>query len=279
MLAPFASLLGYHARAFRSYSHLRELLVGLTRSLTAAIDAKDSYTFGHSERVARIAVELGRELGLREDELSDIYLAGLLHDIGKIGIRDEVLGKRTAAQRRGVRAHQGARQDRLPHPVRAQRDPPPPAGRPLPPRALRRQRLPRGSEGQRHPVPRPDPGGGRQLRCHEHLAPLPCRTALRAGRADPRRGRQHAVGEGRRRCLRSVQGAGITPSASVASASRCVEHSTTPFGRELGGKHSRAWSASSLTEQARGDVPGGSHHKSAAGASRRGGQRCRHPVH
>ena len=94
MLAPFASLLGYHARAFHSYIHLRELLVGLTRSLTAAIDAKDSYTYGHSERVARIAVELGREMGLPEDELSDIYLAGLLHDIGKIGIRDEVLGKR-----------------------------------------------------------------------------------------------------------------------------------------------------------------------------------------
>jgi HD-GYP domain-containing protein (c-di-GMP phosphodiesterase class II) len=93
MLAPFASLLGYHARAFQSYSHLRELLVGLTRSLTAAIDAKDAYTYGHSERVARIAVELGRELGLQDDELSDIYLAGLLHDIGKIGIRDEVLGK------------------------------------------------------------------------------------------------------------------------------------------------------------------------------------------
>jgi HD-GYP domain-containing protein (c-di-GMP phosphodiesterase class II) len=94
MLAPFASLLGYHARAFQRYNHVRDLLVGLTRSLTAAIDAKDSYTYGHSERVARIAVELGRELGLAEDELSDIYLAGLLHDIGKIGIRDEVLGKR-----------------------------------------------------------------------------------------------------------------------------------------------------------------------------------------
>jgi HD-GYP domain-containing protein (c-di-GMP phosphodiesterase class II) len=94
MLAPFASLLGYHARAFQSYSHLRELLIGLTRSLTTAIDAKDSYTYGHSERVARIAVELGRELGLQDDELSDTYLAGLLHDIGKIGIRDDVLRKR-----------------------------------------------------------------------------------------------------------------------------------------------------------------------------------------
>jgi HD-GYP domain-containing protein (c-di-GMP phosphodiesterase class II) len=51
------------------------------------------YTYGHSERVARASVELGRALGLHDDELSDIYLAGLLHDIGKIGIRDEVLGK------------------------------------------------------------------------------------------------------------------------------------------------------------------------------------------
>lgn len=94
LLTPFAALLGLHLRASRRYQDLKDLLVGLTRSLTAAIDAKDSYTYGHSERVARIAVELGRELGLPDDELSDIYLAGLLHDIGKIGIRDSVLCKR-----------------------------------------------------------------------------------------------------------------------------------------------------------------------------------------
>ena len=75
------------------YQYIKDLLVGLTRSLTAAIDAKDAYTFGHSERVAHTAVELGRALGLQEDELGDIHLAGLLHDIGKIGIRDEVLTK------------------------------------------------------------------------------------------------------------------------------------------------------------------------------------------
>ena len=94
LLMPFASLLGFHVRSCGRYQYLKDLLVGLTRSLTAAIDAKDAYTFGHSERVARAAVELGRELGLQEDELSDIYLAGLLHDIGKIGVRDEVLTKR-----------------------------------------------------------------------------------------------------------------------------------------------------------------------------------------
>ncbi len=90
---PFASLLGLHVRASARYQYMKDLLVGLTRALTSAIDAKDAYTFGHSERVARLAVELGLALGLGEDELSDIHLAGLLHDIGKIGIRDEVLTK------------------------------------------------------------------------------------------------------------------------------------------------------------------------------------------
>jgi HD-GYP domain-containing protein (c-di-GMP phosphodiesterase class II) len=93
LLAPFAALLGLHARGSGSYQDIKNLLVGLTRSLTSALDAKDSYTYGHSERVARIAVEVARELDLDEDEIGDIYLAGLLHDIGKIGINDAVLGK------------------------------------------------------------------------------------------------------------------------------------------------------------------------------------------
>lgn len=96
LLTPFVALLELHDRAGRRYQDLKDLLVGLTRSLTAALDAKDSYTYGHSERVARIAVELGRELRLEGDELADIYLAGLLHDVGKIGIRDAVLGKMEA---------------------------------------------------------------------------------------------------------------------------------------------------------------------------------------
>src|SRR5262245_65899274 len=76
-----------------------ELLFGVIRSLTSAIDARDPYTRGHSERVARVAVQLGRQMGLSSREKSNLYLAGLLHDVGKIGIADEVLknaGKLTA---------------------------------------------------------------------------------------------------------------------------------------------------------------------------------------
>ncbi len=93
LLKPFASLLGLQSRSARRQSQVQELFAGLIQSLTAAIDAKDSYTCGHSERVARVAVELGREMGLPESDLGDVYLAGLLHDIGKIGVPDSLLGK------------------------------------------------------------------------------------------------------------------------------------------------------------------------------------------
>jgi hypothetical protein len=93
LVSPYVAMLAMTRREHHRYQSLKDLLVGLTRSLTAAIDAKDSYTFGHSERVARIAVLLAKQLGLQAEELSDLYLTGLLHDIGKIGIRDAVLGK------------------------------------------------------------------------------------------------------------------------------------------------------------------------------------------
>jgi HD-GYP domain-containing protein (c-di-GMP phosphodiesterase class II) len=108
LLTPFVGLLELHARGSSRYQELKDLLVGLTRSLTTAIDAKDSYTYGHSERVARIAVELGRELNLEGDDLGDIYLAGLLHDVGKIGIRDGVLrkpGPLTPEEQQHIRQH------------------------------------------------------------------------------------------------------------------------------------------------------------------------------
>jgi HD-GYP domain-containing protein (c-di-GMP phosphodiesterase class II) len=82
-----------HRQQTQVYEKLKESLLGLVRCLTAAIDAKDPYTWGHSERVARMAVRLARQMELAPAVQSDLYLAGLLHDVGKIGVRDEVLRK------------------------------------------------------------------------------------------------------------------------------------------------------------------------------------------
>ncbi len=69
------------------------LVVGSLRAMSRAIDARDKYTQGHSERVARLAYELAKTLGLSEVSCQEIYIAGILHDIGKIGIPDNVLLK------------------------------------------------------------------------------------------------------------------------------------------------------------------------------------------
>jgi putative nucleotidyltransferase with HDIG domain len=88
-----ASLIETQLANAKIYGDLKELLFGVIRALTAAIDAKDPYTSGHSERVARIAVRLAEELRMPPSKRSDLYVAGLLHDVGKIGIEDDVLKK------------------------------------------------------------------------------------------------------------------------------------------------------------------------------------------
>jgi HD-GYP domain-containing protein (c-di-GMP phosphodiesterase class II) len=94
LLSPLAALLAVHFRATRRQQQFTQLLIGLTRPLAVAVDLHDALLPGHSERVARIAVELGRELGLDEHELRDLYIGGLLHDIGKLRIASDVLQKR-----------------------------------------------------------------------------------------------------------------------------------------------------------------------------------------
>jgi putative nucleotidyltransferase with HDIG domain len=73
----------------------RSAYVGAIRALALALDARDPYTAGHSERVSALSVAVGRQLQLPEDELEVLRLGALLHDIGKIGISDDVLRKPT----------------------------------------------------------------------------------------------------------------------------------------------------------------------------------------
>lgn len=71
------------------------LMIELATSLAATIDAKDKYTSGHSKRVAEYSKLIAKKMGKDENYLENIYLAALLHDIGKIGIPDEIINKKT----------------------------------------------------------------------------------------------------------------------------------------------------------------------------------------
>lgn len=70
-----------------------QLFLNVVSSLAGAIDAKDTYTNGHSSRVAEYSKEIARRYGYSLKEQSDIYIMGLLHDVGKIGIPDSIINK------------------------------------------------------------------------------------------------------------------------------------------------------------------------------------------
>ena len=74
----------------------RELFVGTVKALAAAIDGKDKYTRGHSERVSRISVAIGKRMGMEAEELETLRISALLHDIGKIAVDDSILKKPAA---------------------------------------------------------------------------------------------------------------------------------------------------------------------------------------
>lgn len=78
-----------------AYEQIERGYLDTTFALAAAVEAKDPYTRGHCGRVSGYAVALGRSLGLPRQELRELELAAILHDIGKIGIKDDILTKPT----------------------------------------------------------------------------------------------------------------------------------------------------------------------------------------
>ncbi|MCK4309253.1 MAG: HD domain-containing protein [Candidatus Atribacteria bacterium] len=83
-------------RSFELYTKMRKVYLDTIRALAAAIDAKDPYTKGHSERVAETSVALAQKLNLSDRDIENIEYTALLHDIGKIGIADNILGKKSS---------------------------------------------------------------------------------------------------------------------------------------------------------------------------------------
>lgn len=71
----------------------QELFLATIRTLAAAIDAKDPYTRGHSERVSSFSMAIARHLGLNQEEVFRVRIAAILHDVGKLGIQDGILNK------------------------------------------------------------------------------------------------------------------------------------------------------------------------------------------
>jgi len=87
-------LLYYDEQTKELVASLEKGYLETLRALAKSIDAKDPYTAGHSDRVTEIALQIGRELGLDSEQMKFLRYAGIMHDIGKIGISDHILGKK-----------------------------------------------------------------------------------------------------------------------------------------------------------------------------------------
>ncbi len=93
MLGSIANNLGFAIEKADLYKKLKQNYLQTIKTLVAAIEAKDSYIQGHSVRVSQYAVKIAEELCMTAEEIEEIEIAGILHDIGKIGISDNILAK------------------------------------------------------------------------------------------------------------------------------------------------------------------------------------------
>ena len=148
--------------------------------LIRVVDAKDTYAGAHSQSVSRLVEGIARAMGLDEETVEQVRLAGLLHDLGKIAIPDRILQKPGKLDPDELRDHARARRARLP----AARGPGRVAGRPLdppPPRVVGRQRLSAGTGRRGHPAGLAHHPGRRRVRRDDLRPRLPRGRQLRRG--------------------------------------------------------------------------------------------------
>ena len=108
LLARVGSQLALAFRNARLYETIKTMHVGHLKALISAMNARDSYAVGHAARVAGYMLLLGRELGWHEERLPEITEAAFLHDVGRIGVADDVLfkpGKLSDAEMAELRHH------------------------------------------------------------------------------------------------------------------------------------------------------------------------------
>lgn len=92
-LEKIAGQIGMALENIRHISDLKELFIGTIKCLSSSIDAKSPWTMGHSDRVTEYSIKIGKQMGLNDKDLEELRIAGLLHDIGKIGTYDVILDK------------------------------------------------------------------------------------------------------------------------------------------------------------------------------------------
>ena len=186
----------------------------MAAALVEAVEAKDPYTRGHSERVNLLSMEIGRALGLADDDLENLHWGSLLHDVGKIGIPDAVLckpGRLTTDEYSFIMVHPERSYEILRH-IDYLKD--------AVPGARHHQEkfdgtgYPHGLKGERIPLHGAHHRGRRHLRFDHQLARLPARPQSRSGDAGDRaRQRQPARSGAGRRVPRSLRGrAGVAAS-------------------------------------------------------------------
>ena len=159
--------------AYQRFVEMRDMFTQTIGALAEAVDKRDPYTAKHSRRVKEISVDIGRVMRVSDAELEALEWGGLLHDVGKIGVPDNVLLKQERLTKEERIDHErapgpGRADHRAGHQARARA-----ADHPAPPRVVQRLGLSGPAHRRRDPEARPDPPRRRRLRGDDRRPPVP----------------------------------------------------------------------------------------------------------